>query len=383
MNTMTRATALACLGLCWLACGGESGTGVDDVGTPDDDTSLDDGSGDTPAAPPPYVDVHLHVGALAEAHSAETNAEAAEVLVDILDGLGVELGLVVVVPATGGPPVDELALAKAGVAAAPDRLKLLAGGATLEPYLQGTAPDDVTDALRAQFVAAATGLLDDHGAVGFGEMLSLHVCLGPTHSYQHVPADHPLYLELADIAAARGVAMDLHMEAVPEATPMPGNLLEICDENPDTLPPSVPQLKTLLDHNPEARVVWQHIGWDNIGTMTPALIEELIDAHDNLYLALRVEERDNQVKLPGVAMPNRLVDSDGVIDPDWLQLITDHPDRFVIGSDEFVSPDGSPTTGIESLENTWAMLSQLPADVQPLVGGANAAQIYGLAAASQ
>jgi predicted TIM-barrel fold metal-dependent hydrolase len=192
-----------------------------------------------------------------------------------------------------------------------------------------------------------------------------------------VPADHPLYLALADRAAAHDVPIDLHMEAVPADMPMPANLRSACTQNPETLPASIPALHVLLDHNPRAKIVWQHVGWDNVGFMTPTLVRDLLEAHPNLYVALRVEERTLQVA-SSAPMPNRLVAASGAVDPDWLALIVAKPERFVIGSDEFVSPEGSPTNGIRSFARTWDLLEALPPEVQSQVGGDNARALYHL-----
>src|SRR6266853_6559367 len=46
------------------------------------------------------------------------------------------------------------------------------------------------------------------GAVGFGEMTAEHFAGGTP--YQYAPADHPLFLLLADIAAQHRVVIDFH-----------------------------------------------------------------------------------------------------------------------------------------------------------------------------
>jgi hypothetical protein len=333
-----------------------------------------------PAPPAPTsqsgVDTHVHLGAIATMQTAEDIGAAADALIGLMDGRGVKKSLVVIVPSTGAANIDDLGPRRAAVSARSSRLGLMAGGDTFEPYLQGTAPDKVTPALEQEFDKKARELIAQ-GAVGFGEMISLHLCLGSTHSYQHVPADHPLFLRLADIAAELKVPIDLHMEAVSQATPMPDNLKAVCSKNPDSLPASLPALSALLAHNRAARIVWQHIGWDNTGGMTPAVVRQMLADNGNLYIALRVEQRPQQVgsKEP---MKNRILDSSGRIVADFKQLIVDYPDRVMIGSDEFVSPSGSPTTGIASFQLSWSIVDQLPADLAAKVMGTNAQLVYGL-----
>jgi len=93
-------------------------------------------------------------------------------------------------------------------------------------------------------------------AAGFGEMMVYHLCMNPRHSFQQVAADHPLYLALADIAAANGVAIDIHMEAIQVRAPVSPRLARRCSQNPATLEPTVPALQRLLRHNAKARIVW-------------------------------------------------------------------------------------------------------------------------------
>ena len=294
-----------------------------------------------------------------------------------MDRYKVAQALVVVVPGHNSDPDEEYQKFLSVTRRYPERLKLIAGGARLSPYLQKIDADAVTDADRGRFRAVAESILAD-GAVGFGEMLSYHLCLGPTHSFQLAPADHPLFLLLADIAAEHDVPIDLHMEAVTRSRPMPENLLQTCSKNPSTLEPTIPALETLLAHDRNARIVWQHIGWDNTGDMAPSLIRHLITQHPNLYLALRVENRDWQVGSAG-AMPNRLVDTTGAIDPEWLALINDFPDRFMIGSDEFFFSTTGEARPNQSFEGTWRILDQLAEPVARKVGHENAARVYRLA----
>ena len=56
------------------------------------------------------------------------------------------------------------------------------------------------------------------GVVGFGELSIEHLSLpqSPVKDYEYAPADSPLMLLLADIAAQHNVPIDLHMEALPQ-----------------------------------------------------------------------------------------------------------------------------------------------------------------------
>ncbi len=308
----------------------------------------------------------------------EGNLEtAADNLIKKMDEYGIQQALVVVVPGPVSNEHEEKSLRQA-VMKHPDRLKLMAGGAILSPYLQNIKPENVTEADRSRFRQIATQLLKD-GAVGFGEMISYHLSMADHHSFQYAPPDHPLYLLLADIAAQNNVAIDLHMEAIVNRRAMPDNLQRASHKNPKTLEPTIPAFERLLKQNPKARIVWQHIGWDNTGDMTPELLDRLLSAHPNLYIALRIENRTQQVG-NGPGMPNRLADEKGKLKPEWLALIDKFSDRVTIGTDEFFFPVESEESERpnQSFERTWSLLDQLTPELAQKIGRDNARRIYSL-----
>jgi len=110
--------------------------------------------------------------------------------------------------------------------------------------------------------------------------------------------------------------------------------------------------------------------------MTPDLLHRLLAAHPNLFLALRVPPRI--ARPDGRPIPNRLVDPDHNIRPDWLRLLQEFPDRFVIGADKFIGPSGEKARVAASFDPTWALVEQLPDALAEKIGGANARRIYGL-----
>jgi len=344
----------------------------------------------TPSASWRYVDTHMHLhpigldNALGHGRGggderpdlAEKLEEAADKLIARMDSFGLERALIVVVPSNKLTPGEDFYLMRDAVRSQSDRLFLMAGGATLGSTILQTPPDKVTSSISSKFVAQAKKLLSA-GARGFGEMISYHLCMTQRHSFKFALPDHPLFLKLSDIAAKNNVPIDLHMEAIETAAPMPENLKQACDKNPDQLTPTIPSLEQLLAHNRITRIVWQHVGWDNVGQMKPVLLDRLLRQNKNLFMALRVERRPNQVG-GGGPMPNRIVDTNANIHPEWLKLMTDHQDRLVIGSDEFVGPSGKEPKGAASYTDTWAMVSRLPPDIAAKIGRENALRIYNL-----
>jgi predicted TIM-barrel fold metal-dependent hydrolase len=223
---------------------------------------------------------------------------------------------------------------------------------------------EITPELRRRFETRAAEILSA-GAVGFGEMTALHLSFFPGHPFEVAPPDHPLFFLLADIAAQGNVPIDLHMEAAVQDTPLPGRFMS--PPNPSALRENISAFDRLLSHNRGARIVWQHVGWDNTGHMTVPLLRRLLEAHTNLYMSLKINRRS----LP----QNRPLDIDGKVPQEWLDLLGSFPDRFVVGADQFF---GTPRFSLVNLEAHRSFLSQLPPDLARKVGYENAVRLYRL-----
>jgi hypothetical protein len=254
------------------------------------------------------------------------------------------------------------------VKAQPGRFAFLAGGDSLNPMIQtavksGQVPSD----LQRSFEEKAAEIIKA-GAVGFGETTALHPSLNPTHPFEEAPPDHPLFLLLADLAARFDVPIDLHMEAITQDTPTPEWLRQASPNNPAILKENITGFERLLAHNRKARIVWAHVGRDPIGQMTISLLRRLVETHSNLYL---------QVALVPLGGPqrifNRPVDANGVILPEWLDLMRSFSDRFVLGSDAFYCE-----ADFRQTESYRPFLEQLPLDVASKVSVENAVRIYKL-----
>ena len=211
------------------------------------------------------------------------------------------------------------------------RIAFLGGGGLLNPMVHTTKPAAVTPAVKRKFKRLALHILKA-GAAGFGEMSSLHLSLAPEHGYNYVPADHPLLLLLADIAAAHDAPIDLHNDALAKSEPRPARFAGFQD--PAILPATIPPLERLLQHNQKAKIIWDHGGADNAGDMTPQRVGAMMDRYPNLYMSLKPIP-------PNAKTPNKLFSKDG-LDPGWAAVIARHPDRFFIGSDNFYVPPHIP-----------------------------------------
>ena len=241
-----------------------------------------------------------------------------------------------------------------------DKFAVLGGGGSLNAMIQRSMQSgDVGPELRQKFKQRAEELLHQ-GVAGFGEMTAEHFP-GAT-PYQSAPPDHPLFLLLAEIAAEHGVPIDLHMEAIPEDMPPPAPL-----KSPATLRANIAAFERLLAHNPHAKIIWAHAGWDNTGFRTPALCRRLLAAHPNLYMDVKIDPAK-----PGKNSPLTNGGS-GAIKPEWLKLFEDFPDRFIVGTDQHYP---EPAAGPQRWEAIVVLLNQLPDGLRQKMARENAERLY-------
>jgi predicted TIM-barrel fold metal-dependent hydrolase len=245
-----------------------------------------------------------------------------------------------------------------------DRLAFQGGGGSLNLMIQESVrSSDAGPEIQRKFKERAEQIIRD-GAVGFGELSSEHLSFLPEQAYETAPPDHPLFLLLADIAAEHGIPIDLHLDAAPRTIPLPPDLKS--PPNPAKIQENLSAFERLLSHNPRAKIVWAHAGWDNIGNRTPDLCRRLLQAHPNLYMEIKIDPLDLG-KNPPI--------TNGEIKPEWLRLFQDFPDRFVIGTDQHYNSE-RPMTGPQRWKMAVLLLNQLPGDLRRKIGVENALHIF-------
>jgi len=314
---------------------------------------------EAPAALTPYVEAHTHID------GADPKASVRAALA-ALPRQNAAMVLFQMPPDTFDHPGHydaEVVLAEAKKH--PGKIGVLGGGGTLNAMIiQAATTGDAGPAVQKKFKERAEELLRE-GVIGFGEMTAEHYSGGTP--YQYAPADHPLYLMLADIAAEHGVPIDLHMEAVPQDMAEPAGVKS--PPNPPRLHANIAAFERLLAHNPRAKIIWAHAGADGTGQRTPELCRRLLRAHANLYMEIKTDPH-----APGLNYPL----ADGKIKPEWLALFTEFPDRFIIGSDQHYPEPKDPD---QRWEEVVRLFNQLPADMRRKIGTENVARIYGRPAA--
>lgn len=255
----------------------------------------------------------------------------------------------------------------------PKRFAFLSGGGSLNPLLHRHAAASEVPASAMRSFEAAAFRIADSGAAGFGELTVEHFSFEPNHPYVASRPDHPLLLRLADIAADRGLPIDLHMEALPQDAVLPAPLAARSRLNPARLSANVERFERLLAHDRRARIVWVHAGWDNTGERTPALMSRLLGDHANLYMSVKIVGRPAD-------QPNMPLGEGRQLRPAWLAMLRAFPDRFVIGSDSFHAAPQAAGRRPPANPATRVLVNALPPDLALKVASENALRIYRLAA---
>ena len=251
------------------------------------------------------------------------------------------------------------------------RFAFLAGGGSLNPMIIGTPPGAVSDALKEKFRQRAREILAS-GALGFGEVTASHFSGPDVGMYESTEADHPLLLLLTDIAAERGVPIDMHFDVVPRDMPAPPNIRHALNANPSDLKENLAAFERLLAHNRNARIVWSHAGSDPTRERTVPLMRRQLEAHSNLYMSIRIAVRGPHPIVP--------LAQDGRLKPEWRALFINYRNRFVMQSDAFYQlPPPLKARGTkDALALGRELLSQLPEDIARAIAYENTRRIYNL-----
>ncbi len=179
------------------------------------------------------------------------------------------------------------------------------------------------DALEADLLA---------GARGIGELSIQHFASGGHDTVSLDPMD-PTLEQVYDLCLDHGVPLNVHVDGE-EAW----------------------KLEVVTGYDPDLQVVWAHAG-----DLSAEALRPYLEDWDNLRVDLAAR---NPVYQRHVSVEvQRLTDDDG-LQPDWKELIEQHPDRFLWGSD--VGPAGRD----EQLDEVLADLELITADLDPEVAEA-------------
>jgi hypothetical protein len=156
--------------------------------------------------------------------------------------------------------------------------------------------------------------------------------LGEFHLYDSANADGPVARQLMQLAQERGLAVLAH-----------------CDDI---------AVERLMAHAPRARLIWAHTG---IGGVAVDRVRELMRRHPTLMGELSYR--------PGLTV-------DGRLSAPWRELLTEFPDRFLVGSDTWVNARWQYYEGLMAEARQW--LGELPPAVARRIAWDNGATLFGL-----
>lgn len=323
-----------------------------------------------------WIDVHVHL--LGGRGTRQDYGGAVRTALSIMDQTGIRKMVVMPPPQIYGEPAPyDFDSFSSHIKQYPTRFAFLAGGGSLNAMLhQEGEQAKLSGNSKRAFSEKANEILQQ-GAVGFGEITAHHLSHVPGHPYESVPADHPLLLLLADIAARNDAVIDFHFDLVAEEMKSPAWLES--PPNPPALHANLPAFERLLEHDRKAKIVWAHAGSDMLGYWTTEMSRALLTKHPNLYMSMRMG--------PGRAPQNHPLTSTKQIRPEWLRLLQDFPDRFVIGGDQFLASPLLRGEGPGMIfsrrapmirERTRSFLEALPSELARKIGHENALRLYKL-----
>lgn len=343
----------------FLTCSDTDGSSADsDAATVESDASEN---------PLPWIDTHAHPTGIESDCTSQTCVDA---VIETMDAYGVRRTILLAPPApAGGLSTEAEAAIRTTVAMSPDRFYYGAGGNQLNAMIHQTPESGtVSEQMRQDFQQTATELMNGTDAVVFGETAVLHLSYSNEHAFEEIDADTPLFGLLADLAVANNVPIDLHMDAVQQTLDTPGFYTSQSDRNPAQVQENITGLEALLESNRDARIVWVHVGRDTTGQQTAELVDGLLENHANLYIQV------HPIFGP-LGSPNAMVDRDGVIRTEWLEVLEDYPDRVVLGSDTFYTGTADDGTHLAPFQT---FLQQLPGTLATQFGCENPIRIYNL-----
>ena len=107
---------------------------------------------------------------------------------------------------------------------------------------------------------------------------------------------------------------------------------------------------------PDIPVIWAHGGF---GAPT-SLLKELLNKHENFYVELSLREN--------------MLDENGDLTPEWVELLTTYKDRFLVGMDTYKPSRWADLPEIAEESRDW--LHQLPPDAAILIARGNVERLF-------
>ncbi len=157
--------------------------------------------------------------------------------------------------------------------------------------------------------------------------------VGEFHLYQSQDANGPIARQIMQLAQARNLVILAHVDDA--------------------------AIEMLYAHAPKARIIWAHSG---ISGVSASRVAELLVKYPTLVGELSYR--------PGLTGGN------GLLSPEWKQLLLSHPERFCLGSDTWTNGRWAAYAEIMAGYRVW--LGDLPVAIARKIAWENAARLFGL-----
>jgi hypothetical protein len=205
---------------------------------------------------------------------------------------------------------------------------------------------DPTDLLAVEHVERMIGRHD--GWRGVGEMMLRHDDLTELTYGENARAGCPALDPVLDLCRQREWPTMVHQDSSSAGR---WDAFEYVGE-----------MRQMLDRHPDTTVVWCHAGASR--RVKPgehvSMVRDMLASYRSLHVDL------------SWAVYDELVTREGPPATAWVTLVSDFPDRFVLGSDVFGSFDELP----EKLDRFDLLLDELGADAAALVSHGNAERLW-------
>jgi len=115
-------------------------------------------------------------------------------------------------------------------------------------------------------------------------------------------------------------------------------------------------VEILMRHNPRARIIWAHTGFG----LSPSRVATMLATYSQLWGELSYR--------------SGITGAGGALTPEWRGLFEKYPDRFLLGSDTWISERWASYGETMAAYRGW--LKQLPPDVAAKIAHGNAKRLF-------
>jgi hypothetical protein len=227
----------------------------------------------------------------------------------------------------------------------PERILAILDGAGIARALVSSTPDDGTLALHAKFPARIVPILRPYRT------------RQDMATWWRDPATIPYLEERLRRGVHRGIG-EFHLFGDQWKTQIIKQLTELAMKGQLVLHAHSDEAAVagLFSLEPRLRIIWAHAGMSS----GPAAVGQFLDRYPTLWADLAIRNGD---VAPG-----------GTLDPEWRALLVRRADRFLVGTDTWVTSRWEALPA--SVEEVRHYLSQLPRDVAEKIAFRNAERLF-------